>query len=262
MAFLITHPAAEVRKIPYAAGLLVAGTPPHFKPEARVTPSRRTRGMSKLRIFIADDQAVIREGLKRLIEAEADMKVVGEAEEGEEAAARMSARRPAVVVLAVSRPETETVETVHRLRQAGPRAKIVVLTTCEDHGHCRALLEAGVSGYVLKRAMAKELIDTIREAHRGRLRIDPRLDFPFKDRPAKAAVPEAETEAAEQLSERETSVLRLISLGYSNKEIAHKMDLSVKTIETYKTRSMEKLRLRGRVDIVRHAIRQGWLLDL
>jgi DNA-binding NarL/FixJ family response regulator len=215
--------------------------------------------MSKLRIFIAGDHAVIREGLKCLVEAQADMKVVGEAGDGEEALVRISNLQASVALLDMSGTESDTLELARRLHQAAPEVKIVVLTALEDKNHCRALLDAGASGYVFKRASADELIKTLREAHRGRLRIAPRLAPPFGNRRATAA-PEAGN-GAEKLSEREASVLRLIAQGYSNKEIANKIEVSIKTIETYKTRSMDKLGLRGRVDIVRHAIRQGWLLE-
>ncbi len=215
--------------------------------------------MSKLRIFIADDYAVIREALKRLIEAQADMKVIGEAGDGEEAVIRIPSLQPSVAVVDMSGPGSDPLEMTRRLRKTAPKVKIVVLTAHEDRNYCRALLDAGTLGYVLKRATADELIETIREAHLGRLRIDPRLGLPPESR-LFATTLEAEG-GAERLSEREASVLRLIAQGYSNKEIAHKIGVSVKTIETYKTRSMEKLQLRGRVDIVRHAIRQGWLLD-
>ena len=199
---------------------------------------------------------MIREGLKRLIDSEADMSVVGEAGEGEDAVARISALQPEVAVLAGSGAGSDPLQTTHRLRQAAPRVKIVVLATHEDPGRRQALLDAGVSGYVLKRATAGELIKAIRAANEGKPHVDPHQDADAG--PGDTASRAAAT--AEKLSEREASVLRLIAQGYSNKEIASLMELSVKTIETYKTRSMEKLRLRSRVDIVRHAIRQGWLL--
>jgi DNA-binding NarL/FixJ family response regulator len=209
--------------------------------------------MSQLRIFLVDDHAVIREGLKRLLEADAGLRVVGQAGNEEEALAGICALQPAVVVLNGSLSGCDAPGLTRSFRRKAPQAKVVVLTARGDKDHCRDLLEAGASSCLLN-AGTDNLIEAIRQANQGKSRVE-------RAGPASATPPPGAAEA-EKLSEREASVLRFLAQGYSNKEIAGKMDLSVKTVETYKTRSMEKLRLRSRVDIVRYAMGQGWLRDL
>jgi DNA-binding NarL/FixJ family response regulator len=157
----------------------------------------------------------------------------------------------------ISMPGLNGAEVARRLHAQSPERKVLVLTVHEDKGYLRLLLEAGVAGYVLKRAAAAELVQAIRIVADGGTYLDPALAANVVDtfmRPA----PEREGVVAE-LSEREAEVIRLIALGYSNKEIAAQLKLSVKTVETYKTRSMEKLQIRSRVDIVRYAVKHGWL---
>ena len=210
-----------------------------------------------IRIGIVDDHAVVREGLKRLIDAEPDLTVVGEAGTGRETIDRVIELKPHVVVLDVSMPELNGIEVTRQLKLHCPDVKILILTVHEDKSYSRELLEAGALGYMLKRAAADELIRAIRTVAGGGIHVDPRVT----DKLVKAlfAPSDEAGPALEKLSDRELAVLQLIAKGYSNKEIASQLDLSVKTIETYKARSMEKLQLRSRVDIVRHANKQGWL---
>lgn len=215
--------------------------------------------MIKLNIFLADDHAVVREGLKRLIDAETDMAVIGEAADGHEAVERILALQPHVAVLDVSMPGLNGLEVARRLKDNATAVKVLVLTVHEDKSYCRELLEAGALGYMLKRAAAEELIQAIRTVAAGGVHVDPRVSDKLVG--ALFSQSEGNTGFAEKLSDRELAVLRLIAQGYSNKEIAAKLELSVKTIETYKARSMEKLQLRSRVDIVRHANQHGWLRE-
>jgi DNA-binding NarL/FixJ family response regulator len=213
--------------------------------------------MSKIRVLLADDHAVVREGLKALLTSQPDIEVVGEAADGPSAVSLTAELDPDVVVVDVSMPGLSGAQVTERLLAARPDRKVLVLTVHEDKGYLRQLLEAGAAGYVLKRAAASELVQAIRTVAGGGTYLDPSLAGSVVDdfvRPA----PERETPAVE-LSEREAEVVRLIALGYSNKEIAAQLKLSVKTVETYKTRSMEKLHIRSRVDIVRYAAKRGWL---
>lgn len=213
--------------------------------------------MNKLRIVLADDHAVVREGLRRLIESEPDLHVVGEASDGSDAIAQCTTLRPDIAVLDVSMGEVNGAEAARRLRKVCPQTRILALTVHEDKGYLRELLDAGAAGYVLKRAAGEELIRAIRAVAAGGMYVDPRiaakLVSSFVEPRATSARP------AIELSQRETTVLRLIAEGYTNKEIAAQLGLSVKTVETYKARSMEKLGLRSRVDIVRVATERGWL---
>jgi DNA-binding NarL/FixJ family response regulator len=214
--------------------------------------------MTKLRVFLTDDHAVVREGLKALVNAQPDMEVIGEAAEGEAACEQVPRLRPDVVILDVSMPGMSGAEAAGRLRQECPQVKVLALTVHEDKGYLRQLLEAGAAGYVLKRAAADELIRAVRAVAEGGVYLDPALagkvvgGFVRKP-PSKGATPQGE------LSERESSVVRLVAAGHSNKEIAGQLAVSVKTVETYKARSLEKLGLHSRADLVRYALQQGWL---
>lgn len=213
--------------------------------------------MSELRVLLADDHAVVREGLKALIEAEPGLELVGEAADGETACREAARLRPDVVVMDISMPGLGGAAATERLKRECPGTRVVALTAHEDGGYVRRLLEAGASGYVLKRAAARVLIEAIRTAAAGGTYLDPSVAGQVVQgyvRPRSAA-------ARAELSEREADVLRLIAQGYSNKEIAARLEISVKTVETYKARSMEKLELGSRVDIVRYAVQRGWLSE-
>jgi len=212
--------------------------------------------MTPLRVFLADDHAVVREGLKALINSNPEMEVIGEAADGTAAVAKVAELDPDVVVMDVSMPGLNGAKATAAIKEAKPSRKVLALTLHEERSYVRLLLDAGASGYVLKRSAADELIHAIKAVADGRVYLDPSLAGGVLDslrgKPASNAAGDAD------LSQREAEVLRLIALGYSNKEIAAKLELSVKTVETYKKRSVEKLGLRSRVDIVRYAAEQGW----
>ena len=157
-------------------------------------------------------------------------------------------------------PEMSGVEAAERLRQECPRVRVLALTVYEDRAYLRQMLEAGAAGYVLKRAAMEELANAVRTVTAGGSYIDPKLagqvisGYLNQD-------PAAGRAAGAELSEREAQVLRLVAWGYSNKEIGWKLQINVKTVDTYKLRLMEKLNLRSRTDIVRYALRKGWLQD-
>ena len=213
--------------------------------------------MNKIRVLLADDHAVVREGLRSLVDAQPEMEVVGEAGDGPTAVTLTADLDPDIVVVDVSMPGLNGAQVTAQLRAVRPDRKVLVLTVHEDRGYLRLLLEAGAAGYVLKRAAASELVRAIRAVAAGERYLDPSLAAGLVD---DLVHPEQGPPVpAIELSEREEEVVRLIALGYSNKEIAARLKLSVKTIETYKTRSMEKLHIRSRVDIVRYAAQRGWL---
>jgi DNA-binding NarL/FixJ family response regulator len=161
----------------------------------------------------------------------------------------------------ISMPEMNGAQATQRLKQSCPDTKVLALTAYEDKGYLRHLLEAGASGFLLKRAATEELIQAIRVVASNGAYVDPTLAGKvlsnFMRRPSAGSTPDRN-----DLSEREMEVLRLIAWGYSNKEIAGQLNISVKTVETYKTRLAEKLDLKSRTEIVRYALRQGWLQDL
>ena len=210
-----------------------------------------------IRVVLADDHEVVREGLKALVNAHADMRVVGEAANGEEAWRVASALAPDVLVMDLSMPVLGGADATARIRRDCPAVKILALTVHEERLYLTQLLRAGASGYVLKRAVAAELVRAVRAVAAGGTYIDPAV---ANELVAGYLDSEAGGEPARHtLSEREREVLISIARGFSNKEIAGALNLSVKTVETYKARVAEKLGLRSRVDIVRYAAAQGWL---
>jgi DNA-binding NarL/FixJ family response regulator len=156
-------------------------------------------------------------------------------------------------------PEVDGVQVAHQLKEGSPGTKVLALTVHEDRSYLRELLETGARGYVLKRAAAEELIRAIRSVADGDVYVDPRMASKMVS--GFVAQKASDGTPARTLSGREAKVLRLLATGYTNREIAEQMALSVKTVETYKARSMEKLGLRSRVDIVRFATHAGWLGD-
>ena len=213
--------------------------------------------MAKLRVFLADDHAVVREGLKALVNAQPTMAVVGEAADGLTACAQVALLAPDVVVMDVSMPGLSGSQATARLRLECPAVRVLALTVHEDRGYLRQLLAAGAAGYVLKRAAPEELIQAIRAVAAGGVYLDPSMAGKVLGGFVRQAA--ADGAAGAELSEREAEVARQTAAGHSNKEIAARLELSVKTVETYRARAMEKLGLRGRADLVRYAVQQGWL---
>ncbi len=215
---------------------------------------------NKLRILIVDDHQIIRDGLKGLINAEADMEVVGEAGDGQMAWQQAKELQPDVVLMDVSMPKLNGAKATERLKKDRPETKVLALTAHEDKGYIGQMLQAGASGYVLKIAAAEELIKAIRVVVGGGAYLDPAV----ADKVVSNYIPQKSTKQSARsgvLTGREEEVLRLVAQGYINKEIAASLDISVKTVESHKTNFMEKLSLHSRAEIVRYALGQGWLQD-
>jgi DNA-binding NarL/FixJ family response regulator len=217
-----------------------------------------TEAARPLRILLADDHVTVRHGLKLLIEGQPDMKVVAEASDGGTAVQRTQDVKPDVVVMDISMPGMNGLVATRTLKKLRPATAIVTLTRHSDDAYLQELLRAGVSGYVLKRSAPHELIQAIRAAAAGGQYLDStltaRVTAGFLTRDGKGTHKSGAT-----LSDRESEVLRLIASGHSNKEIAARLELSVKTVEAHKANAMRKLGLNGRIDIVQYAILQGWL---
>jgi DNA-binding NarL/FixJ family response regulator len=213
--------------------------------------------MQKLRIFIADDHVVLREGLVLLIDAQQDMEVVGQAADGRDLVQQVQKCAVDVVIMDISMPGGGAIATA-QIRQLCPKVEVIALTRHSEPGYVRQLLQAGARGYILKAAGVTELLDAIRAVMAGQTYLDSTLT----DRAVNAFV-RSQTENLNlpilDLSEREAEVVRLISHGYTNKEIAAQLGVSIKTVDTYKARSMEKLGLHSRAALVRYALQRGWL---
>ena len=216
--------------------------------------------MKKIRVLVADDHTVVREGLLLLIKGQPDMMVVGEAGNGREALKKAAELRPDVVVMDLSMPELNGLQATERLRLDQPEVKVVALTVHEDASYLRQLCKAGAAGYVLKRSAGAELIQAIRTVASGALYYDATLAGKALAGQLSESSPGSQPHTVE-LSERENEVLVLLAWGHSNKEIAAKLSLSIKTVETYKMRIGEKLGLRSRTDMVQYALRRGWLSE-
>ena len=216
--------------------------------------------MSKLRVFFADDHELVREGLRALADSQPDMECVGEAADGRVAVEQVLRLLPDVAVLDVSMPGLNGLEAAKKIKDCCPAVRVVTLTRHTDDGYLQQLLKAGVSGYVLKQSASGVLLTAVRAVAAGNLFLDPAITGKVVGNyVGKAAGLGART--PNELSEREEEVLRMIAWGYSNKEIAARLDISVKTVEAHKANAMRKLDMRGRIDIVRFAILQGWMRD-
>ena len=213
--------------------------------------------MTQIRILLVDDHAVVREGIKRLLAVHSDIAVIAEAGDGHEAVDQISQLHPDIVMMDVSMPGMSGIEVTRQLQAICPATKILALTVHEDEGYLREFFTAGAKGYLLKRAPTDEFVRAIRVVAEGGVYVDPRIAGRLVTSLQESHAPPSRSRM--ELSERETEVMRLIALGYANKEIAAQLNISVKTVETYKARSMEKLGLTSRVDIVRLATEQGWL---
>jgi two-component system response regulator NreC len=212
-----------------------------------------------IRILIADDHAVLRAGLRMLLDAEPDIEVVGEAANGAEALERTRQLTPDVVLLDVTMPKQGGLEVIRQIRDASSQTRVLILTMHDDEGYLREALVAGGSGYVLKRAADIELLTAIRTAHQGGTYLHAaHTRVLFEDKPDQQA--QVDEGSKPQLSPREEEVLRLVALGYTNQQAADMLYLSIKTVETYRARLMAKLDLRNRAALVRYALQQG-LLD-
>ncbi len=213
----------------------------------------------KIRVMIADDHAILRSGLKLLVNSQTDMEVVAEASDGQQAIEGVREHKPDIALMDLSMPRTGGMDALIKALQDRPKTRFVVLTMHDDAAYLRSVLAAGASGYVLKRSVDADLLSAIRAVYKGGTFIDPSLaDILVQDVLAKKgqSVPR---KPGKLLSERELQVLRLVAGGYTSQEIADRIFLSVKTVETYRSRLADKLGLRTRSDMVRYAIQTGVL---
>ena len=213
-------------------------------------------GRSRIRVTIADDHPVVLAGIKALLQAAPEIELVGEARDGAAALRLVTAERPDVAVVDISMPEMNGLELARGIAAAVPEARVIALTLHEDRAYVQRMLDAGVRGYLLKRSAAEDLVRAVRAVAEGGLYLDPAVA-------GKALAETAATARAAAadgvLSPREAEVLRFTARGFSNKEIALRFDVSVKTIETHRARAADKLGLRSRAEIVRYAVAKGWL---
>jgi DNA-binding NarL/FixJ family response regulator len=211
--------------------------------------------VSAIRVLLADDHAILREGVRALLAPHADVEVVGEACNGREAIDAVERLDPDIVVMDIAMPGLGGIEATIELKKLGKRAKVLILSQYEDREYVRRLLKIGVSGYILKKSAGAELVNAIRAVYRGGLVLDPEV--------ARVAMEESSSTAPggsdpyETLTDREKQVLKLVAEGGSNKEVAETLGISVKTAMSHREKVMEKLGVHNRTELVRLAIKRG-----
>jgi two-component system response regulator NreC len=219
-------------------------------------------GMPSIRILLVDHHAIVRAGLRLFINAQPDMEVVGEASDDRSALAKARETKPDVTVLEIAMPGSRGVRAIGRLLQECSQTRIVVLTLHDDPTHMRSVLAAGGSGYVTKHAAVSELLAAIRSVHKGHTFLDPALAGPLLyDLLGKEACRHSAAAGTPRsvLSARECEVLIRLAQGYTNRQIAEQIHMSVKSVENYRARIGQKLELRGRADLIRYAHESGLL---
>lgn len=209
-----------------------------------------------IRVLLAEDHETVRDGLKLLLQSQPDIEIVGEVADGEAAVDRARRLSPHVVVMDLSMPRMNGLSATRALKQTAPNVAIVALTRHDDEAYVRELLGAGASGYVLKQSSFSELLRAIRAAASGNRYLDVTLASRQEEGSSRRRLP-----VRPVATEREVHVLRLMAVGHSNKEIAEQLGISVKTVEVHKANGMRKLGLRGRIDVVRYAVLNGWLQE-
>ncbi len=207
------------------------------------------------RVVVVDDHAVVRSGLRRLLDAEPDIEVVGEAGDSRHAVFENRAQKPDVIVMDLVLPGEDGMEATRRVLKERPEVKVLVLSMQDDPAYVRQAFEAGACGYVLKEAVDAEVVAAVREVAGGGRYVHP----PLGARLVAAEVAERAKAESDPLSEREREVLRLLALGHTNQEIATMLCLSVRTVETHRAHIMQKLRLESRAQLVRYALQERLL---
>ena len=211
----------------------------------------------QIRLLLADDHAVVRSGLRMLLEAQPDMTIIGEAETGQEAIRRVAELSPDVVLMDIEMPGMNGIEATRRIKASAPAAAVLALTMYEDDQYFFEMLRAGASGYVPKRAAPDELVSAIRAVSRGEVFLYPSLAGRLvQDYLRRGPAGEGEP-PGDELTPREQEVLTLIAQGFSNNEIADQLVISAKTVDRHRENIMRKLNLHNRVDLVKYALRKG-----
>ena len=218
-----------------------------------------TSSEKTIRVLLADDHVAVREALAVLVDSQPDMEVVAQAGDGDEAVKRARQVRPDVAVIDLSMPAMSGLEVTVALKESLPATRIVMLTRHGDYQNVQELLRAGASGYVLKQSASEELLHAIRTVANGKSYFDPLVTGKLTDHYVTTA--QLHMPGREALTAREEEVVRLLARGYSNKDVAAELAISVKTVEAHKANAMGKLGMTSRIELVRFAIVQGWLRE-
>lgn len=215
--------------------------------------------MGKIRILIADDHAVVREGTRRILEQELDIEVVGEAGDGEEAVNLATSLKPDVVIMDISMPKMDGIEATRLIKAACPTISVLALSAYDDDQFVFSLLEAGAAGYLLKSVRGRELLDAIRAVYSGESVLHPSIARKVLNRFVSASGKPEGKEPSGMLSDREMEVLKLAAKGLSNQDIAEKLCLSIRTVQGHLGHIFNKLQVGSRTEAVVRALKEGWV---
>jgi NarL family two-component system response regulator LiaR len=215
--------------------------------------------MEKIKILIADDHAVVRDGTKQILEHEADMDVVAEAADGAEAIKLAGSTRPDVAIIDIAMPGVDGIEATKQIKQLYPAIAVLILSAYDDDQFVFSLLEAGAAGYLLKSVRGRELIEAVRQVHAGESVLHPSIARKVLNRFVPAPGKPAGQKTAEVLSDRETEVLKLATRGLSNQNIADELCLSLRTVQAHLGHIFNKLQVSSRTEAVVRALKEGWV---
>jgi DNA-binding NarL/FixJ family response regulator len=215
--------------------------------------------LRKIKILIADDHAVVREGTRRILEQERDMEVVGEAGDGEEAVNLATSLKPDVAIMDISMPKMDGIEATRRIKVVCPSINVLILSAYDDDQFIFSLLEAGAAGYLLKSVRSRELLDAIRAVYSGESVLHPSIARKVLNRFVSASGKPEGKEPSGMLSDREMEVLKLAAKGFSNQDIAEKLCLSIRTVQGHLGHIFNKLQVGSRTEAVVRALKEGWV---
>jgi DNA-binding NarL/FixJ family response regulator len=215
--------------------------------------------LKKIRVLIADDHAFVRESTRRILEQEEDLEVVGEAGDGEEAVKLASSCRPDVAIVDVSMPKLDGIGATKQIKELGPGIAVLILSAYDDDQFVFGLLEAGAAGYLLKTVRGQEIVDAVRAVYAGESVLHPAVARKVLNRFARPSTEPKKKEATDVLSDREMEVLKLVTKGLSNKDIADQLCLSIRTVQGHLGNIFNKLQVSSRTEAVVHALKEGWV---
>jgi DNA-binding NarL/FixJ family response regulator len=215
--------------------------------------------MAEIRVLLADDHVLVRQGIRQFLEDEADIEVIAEANDGAEAIRMVQEQQPDIAVLDIRMPEVTGVEATRRIKERFPKVRVLILTAYDDDPYVFALLQAGADGYVLKTASAEELVRAVRTVYKGQSALSPEIASKVVQQMA-SGKPAGAAEQVESLTERELDVLRLAAQGKTNRAIGGELDISHRTVQGHLASIYGKLGASSRTEAVTEALRRGWIV--
>ncbi len=213
--------------------------------------------MTKIRVLICDDHTILREGIRMLLNSQSDLQVVGEAMDGRDAIAKARTLKPDVILMDIAMPSLNGLEATKQIRRDDPNARVLVLTMYESDEYVAQMLEAGATGYVLKKVAGSELVYAIRAVYQGEAFLYPSITKRLVEDYLRRIETGQERTASDNLTDREREILQLIAEGHSSKEIADLLSLSVRTVQNHRAHVMQKLGIHDRGDLIKYAIQKG-----